>query len=156
MGYEQVDDLCARRFFYFVLLVGLTQCTGDKTVTGVGESCLAIFFQEGFDLGDIAVALLDDRFGTGHRLHERFHLRVAFKQLDGEVAFGKAFGYVPVQLQSMPYRVDGLFQYIAVVDMDMAEHGIFFFVHLYDAVEKVFDTETSLADGRDDRRTDHP
>ncbi len=40
--------------------------------------------------------------------------------------------------------------------MDMAEHGIFLFVHLYDAVEKVFDTETGFADGRDNRRTDHP
>ena len=66
MGYEQIDDLGACRFFYFVLLVGLTQCTGNKTVAGIGEGCLTIFFQKGFDLSDIAVALVDDCFGTRH------------------------------------------------------------------------------------------
>ena len=49
MGYEQIYDLGACRFFYFVLLVGLTQCTGNKTVAGIGEGCLTIFFQKGFD-----------------------------------------------------------------------------------------------------------
>ena len=56
----------------------------------------------------------------------------------------------------MSYRINGLFQHVAVVDMDMTEHGVFFFVDLYDAVEKFFDTETGLTDGRDNRRTNHP
>ena len=67
MGYEQIDDrwvLVAS--FIFVLLVGLTQCTGNKTVAGIGEGCLTIFFQKGFDLSDIAVAFVDDCFGTRH------------------------------------------------------------------------------------------
>ena len=66
MSYEQIDDLCACRFFYFVLFVGLTQCTGNKTVAGISEGCLTIFFQKGFDLSDIAVALMKDCFGTRH------------------------------------------------------------------------------------------
>jgi len=56
----------------------------------------------------------------------------------------------------MPYWINGLFQYITIIDMDMAEYGIFFFVDLYDAVEKFFDTEAGLTDGRNNRRTDHP
>ncbi len=55
----------------------------------------------------------------------------------------------------MPYRINGSFQYIAIVDMYVAEHGIFFFVDFYDTVEKIFDTEPGLADGRDNRRADH-
>ena len=79
MGNEEIDDLCACRFFYFVLLVGLTQCSGNKTVAGVGESCFAIFFQKGFDLSNIAVAFLDDCFGTRQWLDKCFHFRITLK-----------------------------------------------------------------------------
>ena len=50
---------------------------------------------------------------------------------------------------------NAFFKNVTVVDMDMADNRVFFFIHLDNPVEQFFDAEARFADGRDDRAAYH-
>ena len=174
MGHQRVNLVGeTMEVALLVLLVDLGKCASDVTVFGIGDGVLdvhalavdrhtvflvALVFHQG------VAALLVEMLGNlvTHLEHaavgvvggdELLHLLVVLEQLDAEETGGE-FVAETVGVEFLTHLVDAGFQFLAVVDVNVADGVVLALVDLDNLAEQVVDTLARTPFGGDDGHTE--
>ena len=143
VGDDTVDEMGHLIGVFLVagVIVSFFQCTVDEAIFGVHDGCFTVVASLFHYAFGCRVAMVEYFFGVCHLLYIGFHVAIAFQQFDGKVTGGVALSQIGLEFQVLLYLADAVFNFVSVVDVDVAEVDFFVFcslIELYDLVEELF------------------